>query len=70
MCLWQGISLSVAQYTALLKAVPAINAALREKGQAVGGSGDDTVEPPPKTKKDKTKPSKANFDATSDEDET
>lgn len=66
----QGISLSVAQYAALLKAAPAINDTLRQLGQTVeevpGTS--DTVAEPIKASKAK-KPSKANIDATSDEED-
>ncbi|EFY89700.1 hypothetical protein J3458_005493 [Metarhizium acridum] len=68
----KGISLSVAQYTALLKAAPGINAALRQMGQAmedVDDLGDTTAEPTKKPKKEKKKASKANIDATSDEEE-
>ncbi|KHN99434.1 Transcriptional Coactivator p15 family protein [Metarhizium album ARSEF 1941] len=64
----KGISLSVAQYTALLKAAPGINAALRQMGQSVediGDLGDASVE----TAKKEKKASKANIDATSDEEE-
>lgn len=66
----QGISLSVEQYTALLKVVPAINAALKEKGFVVDDL-DDAVEEEPvvaKSKKNTAKPKKSNIDATSDED--
>ncbi|KAK2597480.1 hypothetical protein QQS21_005950 [Conoideocrella luteorostrata] len=68
----KGISLSVPQYIALLKAAPSINATLGKLGQAVGNIedvADAVVEPTKTTKKDKNKPSKANIDATSDEDE-
>ncbi|KIE02326.1 Transcriptional Coactivator p15 family protein, partial [Metarhizium majus ARSEF 297] len=68
----KGISLSVAQYTALLKAAPGINAALRQMGQAmedVDDLGDATVGPTKKPKKEKKKASKANIDATSDEED-
>lgn len=69
MCvLGQGISLSVDQYAALLKAVPAINAALRDLGHTVEddvqGAADQV-----RVAKDKAKPPKANIEATSDEDE-
>lgn len=62
----------MAQYTALLKAAPGINAALRQMGQAmedVDDLGDATVEPTKKPKKEKKKASKANIDATSDEED-
>lgn len=61
----------MAQYTALLKAVPSINAALRQMGQAVEDVEDldeTTVEPAKKPKKER-KTSKANIEATSDEEE-
>ncbi|KAG6085326.1 hypothetical protein E4U30_000411 [Claviceps sp. LM220 group G6] len=66
----KGISLSVAQYAALLKAAPAINDTLRQLGQTVEEVPDtsDTVEEPIKASKAK-KPSKANIDATSDEED-
>ncbi|KAI9899994.1 hypothetical protein N3K66_004256 [Trichothecium roseum] len=66
----KGISLSVEQYTALLKVVPAINAALKEKGFVIEDL-DDAVEEEPvvaKSKKNTAKPKKSNIDATSDED--
>ncbi|KAG5941928.1 hypothetical protein E4U59_001472 [Claviceps monticola] len=66
----KGISLSVAQYAALLKAAPAINDTLRQLGQTVEEVPDmsDTVAEPIKASKAK-KPSKANIDATSDEED-
>ncbi|CAH0053173.1 unnamed protein product [Clonostachys solani] len=65
----KGISLSVEQYAAFLKAVPGINAALRELGHPV----DDLDESADHVKvskqsKAKTKAAKTNFEATSDED--
>ncbi|CAG9999626.1 unnamed protein product [Clonostachys byssicola] len=65
----KGISLSVEQYAAFLKAVPGINAALRELGHPV----DDLDESADHVKvskqsKEKTKAAKTNFEATSDED--
>ncbi|GAB0136354.1 hypothetical protein EsDP_00004657 [Epichloe bromicola] len=69
---WEGISLSVAQYTALLKAAPAINATLQQLGQAVedvAGLAGAVVEPAKPSKKEKNKQSKANIDATSDEED-
>lgn len=69
----QGISLTVDQYKALLKAIPAINASLKDAGVDVSGyavddedESDSLVAP-----KKKTKPrnEKSNIDATSDEDE-
>lgn len=68
----KGISLSVAQYTALLKAAPAINATLQQLGQAVedvAGLAGAVVEPAKPAKKEKNKQSKANIDATSDEED-
>ncbi|KND89676.1 putative RNA polymerase II transcriptional coactivator [Tolypocladium ophioglossoides CBS 100239] len=68
----KGISLSIEQYTALLKAVPSINATLREMGQAVDGideTDETAVATTVKPKKEKSRPSKANIEATSDEDE-
>lgn len=55
---------------ALLKAVPGINATLRELGHTVDGLEDATDETPEaiQPKKEKSKPAKANIDATSDED--
>ncbi|PHH62367.1 hypothetical protein CDD81_7229 [Ophiocordyceps australis] len=71
-CLVNGISLSVSQYVALIKAAPAINAALQDLGQKIDGL-ESTIEPPakasPKPDKAKNKPCKANIEATSDEDE-
>ncbi|OAA42057.1 Transcriptional Coactivator p15 family protein [Metarhizium rileyi] len=67
----KGISLSMAQYTALLKAVPAINAALRQMGQTIEDldpPADSSIEPAKKSEKEK-KVCKANIEATSDEDE-
>ncbi|KAG9251273.1 transcriptional Coactivator p15-domain-containing protein [Emericellopsis atlantica] len=65
----KGISLSVEQYTALLKAIPGINAALRERGHTIKEDAemDDApvVAAPAKSKSAKDK---ANIDATSDED--
>ena len=67
----QGISLSVEQYLAFLKKVPAINEALRERGFVV--EDDDDVDDAPAvstgTRKGRVKEEKANIDATSDEDE-
>ncbi|KAH7149434.1 transcriptional Coactivator p15-domain-containing protein [Dactylonectria estremocensis] len=68
----KGISLSVEQYTALLKAVPAINAALRDLGNTID-EADEPVStaliPTSKPKKDRSKSSKANIEETSDEEE-
>lgn len=69
----QGISLSLEQYNAFLKAVPRINAALRAKGLVV--EGDETeeletaLEAVPKVKKDRKKSPKANIETTSEEED-
>ncbi|KAL0942620.1 RNA polymerase II transcriptional coactivator [Colletotrichum truncatum] len=69
----KGISLSVAQYEALVKSIPAINAKLRELGHEVGnaeeGDGLPTVVDSSKavTKENKSRPKKSNIEATSDE---
>ena len=67
----QGISLSIEQYKALLAVVPAINETLRKTGRFVDGDDADetAVASTMKSKKEKSKPSKANIEATSDEDE-
>ena len=67
----QGISLSVAQYMALLKTMPAINATLRRKGHAVEDAEDlsDAPVDAPTAKKSKSKAEKSNIEATSDEEE-
>jgi len=66
----QGISLSVEQYNAFLKAVPRINAALRAKGLVVEGDDDEeleaALETAPKAKKGRKSP-KANIETTSEE---
>ncbi|UKZ62051.1 uncharacterized protein TrAtP1_003310 [Trichoderma atroviride] len=65
----KGISLSVEQYLALLKAAPGINAALRAKGQDVEDPDEmDIEEPSVSTNKKKSKSDKSNIEATSDED--
>ncbi|KAJ6783929.1 hypothetical protein PWT90_09318 [Aphanocladium album] len=66
----KGISLSLEQYTALVKLVPSINGKLRELGQLVDTRDDaeeDTAAIVKKPKKEKS--DKANIEATSDEDE-
>ncbi|KAF5651343.1 transcriptional Coactivator p15 family [Fusarium sp. NRRL 52700] len=69
----KGISLSIEQYSAFLKAVPQINAALRAKGLAV--EGDDVDEPgtalipAAKAKKERKKSPKANIETTSEEED-
>lgn len=68
----QGISLTIEQYAALLKSVPGINTALKELGHAVDADGVDApkVGAKPKEKMERTKKSsKANIEATSDEEE-
>ncbi|KAH0498221.1 hypothetical protein TgHK011_005487 [Trichoderma gracile] len=66
----KGISLSVEQYLALIKAAPGINAALRAMGQDVDDPDEMDIEEPsvPKAAK-KAKSDKSNIEATSDEDE-
>ncbi|KAF4125754.1 Transcriptional Coactivator p15 (PC4) [Geosmithia morbida] len=67
----KGISLSVEQYVALLKAAPGINAALRELGHSVDDVDVDAEEAPAEKEKKKKKArdqSKSNIEATSDED--
>lgn len=65
----QGISLSVEQYAALLKAVPGINAALRELGHEVDDMDVDADDAPVEKKKPRDRSqAKANIEATSDED--
>lgn len=68
----QGISLSVDQYKALLKAVPAINAQLSAAGIQVGDNASEASEvedKPQKRAKPKKEEKKANIEATSDEEE-
>jgi hypothetical protein len=71
----QGISLNVDQYKALVKAIPGINAQLKEMGIDAGESADamdeDEAEEVPKPQKriKARKAEKANIEATSDEDE-
>jgi hypothetical protein len=69
---FQGISLNVEQYQAFLKAIPEINASLKELGVDVTGGGgeiDEDEEVKPRKKAAVKKESKANIDATSDEEE-
>ncbi|KAM3499678.1 hypothetical protein MY10362_007078 [Beauveria mimosiformis] len=66
----KGISLSVEQYTALIKIMPSINEQLRKMGQlvdATAGAGEDAEAIAKKSKKERS--DKANIEATSDEDE-
>ncbi|KAF4982874.1 hypothetical protein FZEAL_1570 [Fusarium zealandicum] len=68
----KGISLSVEQYTAFIKAIPAINAALREHGHNIGEPEEEAetaLVPVSKPKKERKKPHRANIEATSDEEE-
>ncbi|KAM0418844.1 hypothetical protein ACHAPT_012209 [Fusarium lateritium] len=68
----KGISLSVEQYNALVKAIPAINAALRAQGQEVEDPEDEAetaLVPVSKPKKERKRSPKANIEATSDEEE-
>ncbi|OAA80457.1 Transcriptional coactivator p15 [Akanthomyces lecanii RCEF 1005] len=66
----KGISLSLEQYTALIKLIPSINGQLREMGQLVDTAADaekDVTAIVKKPKKEKS--DKANIEATSEEDE-
>ncbi|KAK4144296.1 transcriptional Coactivator p15-domain-containing protein [Dichotomopilus funicola] len=71
----KGISLTLDQYSALLKAIPEVNEKLRadghELGDAPAGAETDASDATAvKTEKSaKTKPQKANIEATSDEEE-
>ncbi|KAM5352422.1 hypothetical protein ACJ41O_005145 [Fusarium nematophilum] len=68
----KGISLSVQQYNAFVKAIPGINAALREQGHTVVDPEESTetaLVPVSKPKKERKKSPKANIEATSDEEE-
>ncbi|KAI1047910.1 hypothetical protein LB505_012544 [Fusarium chuoi] len=69
----KGISLSIEQYNAFLKAVPQINAALRAKGLVVEGDLADEPEtaliPAAKAKKERKKSPKANIETTSEEED-
>ncbi len=70
----QGISLSVDQYQALLKAIPAINAQLREAGiaaddpESAGPSEEGKLKPKLKAQHTAKSAKKSNIEATSDED--
>jgi hypothetical protein len=64
--------LTIEQYKALLKAIPEINAALKEVGADVGDTElpDEEEEPAPKKeRKVKTKKEKANIEETSEDEE-
>ena len=70
----QGISLSIEQYQALLRAVPAINAALGTLGYSVSDLDSKDSAPPQILKKESTlkekRPKiKSNIEATSDEED-
>ncbi|KAF4967499.1 hypothetical protein FSARC_4963 [Fusarium sarcochroum] len=69
----KGISLSIEQYNALLKAIPRINATLRSKGLVVEGDNVEEAEtslvPAAKAKKERKKSPKANIETTSDEED-
>ncbi|KAI6748882.1 hypothetical protein HG531_007829 [Fusarium graminearum] len=69
----KGISLSIEQYNAFLKAVPRINAALRAKGLVVEGDTEklDTAMEmvPTKVKRERKKSPKANIETTSEEED-
>ncbi|OAA62535.1 RNA polymerase 2 transcriptional [Niveomyces insectorum RCEF 264] len=73
----KGISLSLEQYKTLLRAIPQINAALRDDGVAMddvddevgGGAADDDNARAESSTKPRKAPKKANHEATSDEDE-
>ncbi|KAK2003248.1 transcriptional Coactivator p15 [Colletotrichum falcatum] len=68
----KGISLNIAQYEALVKAIPAISEKLRAMGHDVedieeDGGAPTAVETQKKPAKDKAKAKKSNIEATSDE---
>ncbi|RMJ13377.1 hypothetical protein CDV36_006982 [Fusarium kuroshium] len=68
----KGISLSVDQYNALIKAIPAINAALRAQGEKVDDPEEEAetaLVPVVKPKKERKRSPRANIEATSDEEE-
>lgn len=71
--LLQGISLTLDQYKALVKAIPEINASLKASGVAVEEStamdeDDEVADAKPKKRKAATKKeTKSNIDETSDE---
>ncbi|WZH43664.1 transcriptional Coactivator p15-domain-containing protein [Fusarium acuminatum] len=69
----KGISLSIEQYNALLKAIPRINATLRAKGLVVEGDEaeelETALEPVSKAKKERKRSPKSNIDVTSEEEE-
>ncbi|EFQ29029.1 transcriptional Coactivator p15 [Colletotrichum graminicola M1.001] len=68
----KGISLNIAQYEALVKAIPAISEKLRAMGHDVedveeDGGAPTAVESQKKPTKEKSKVKKSNIEATSDE---
>lgn len=68
----KGISLTVPQYEALVKAMPAISEKLRAMGHDVedveeDGGAPTAVEAPKPAAKDKSRAKKSNIEATSDE---
>ncbi|KAF9775677.1 hypothetical protein IL306_006204 [Fusarium sp. DS 682] len=69
----KGISLSIEQYNAFLKAVPHINATLRSKGLVIEGDAADEPDtaliPATKAKKERKKSPKANIETTSEEED-
>ncbi|RGP68101.1 rna polymerase ii transcriptional coactivator [Fusarium longipes] len=67
----KGISLSIEQYNAFLKAMPRINAALRAKGLVVEGDTTEEPETAPeiKSKKAQKKSPKANIETTSEDED-
>ncbi|TVY89089.1 putative RNA polymerase II transcriptional coactivator [Lachnellula willkommii] len=71
----KGISLSVDQYKAFVKAIPSINASLRSQGIEIQGSEEveedesEEVKPKRKTKAKAKEEEKSNIEATSDEEE-
>jgi len=70
----KGISLTIEQYKALLRAIPQVNANLRKMGieveaEAAGVEDSEADEATQPAKRVKAKKSKANIEATSDEEE-
>jgi len=72
----KGISLSIDQYKAFVKAIPAINASLRSQGIEIEGSeeveaaeSEEEVKPKRKTKAKAIEEEKSNIEATSDEED-
>jgi len=69
----KGISLTIDQYKAFLKAIPDINASLRELGvedtDLTDYEGNESGAESARKREIKVKPEKSNIEATSDEDE-